>query len=101
MAKTAGGVRGSNSSNRKLYIETYRTNRESMSRQARSASTEQLVKTYNQYKDNPRVVLSFERAMRQRTYGGMYTREEAIIGAAQNKARLDVLQEELKRRRGR
>lgn len=108
MAKTSGGVRGSNpymsaSEGRKIYNNAIQVNRARFEAQARSASTDQIEKFAKAYNaknvrtsfraalmDSPEVNATFKN----------FTREN-IESAALNKLRREILNAELKRRRKR
>lgn len=98
MAKTSGGVRDGYRSYRNLFDEEYNYHRENMMREARGASTERLERTLAEWQRYPRAT-SYKEAMRQPVYFGYMDRNDVLSAAAAARARLDVLQGELKRRR--
>ena len=98
MAKTSGGVRGGYRSYRDVFNTGYNQHRESMMRQARQASTERLERALDEWQRYPRAT-SYREAMREPVYAGLMDRNDNLWSAAAARARLDVLQEELQRRR--
>lgn len=106
MAKTSGGVRGSNpymsySQGRKIYNDAISANRGKFEAQARNASTDQIEKFAKAYNAKS-VKTSFRAALMSNPEVNAtfkdYTRDN-IESAALNKLRREVLNAELKRRR--
>lgn len=106
MAKTSGGVRGSNpymsySQGSKIYNDAISANRGKFEAQARNASTDQIEKFAKAYNAKS-VKTSFRAALMSNPEVNAtfkdYTRDN-IESAALNKLRREVLNAELKRRR--